>query len=134
MSVGLAIAQQMLDAVEAEAVARDLRIAACVVDTSGDLLAFRRMDGVGRLSAELCQRKAFTAAMFKMPSGDLGALVQPGAALFGLDQAYGIRFLPLAGGIPLLSDGVLGGAIAVSGSNSATDAELASVGAALQAP
>jgi uncharacterized protein GlcG (DUF336 family) len=131
VSVALDVAQRMLDAVEAEARARDLRIAACVVDGSGDPVAFRRMDGVGRLSAELCQRKAFTSAMFKMPSGDLGALVQPGAALYGLDQAYGIRFLPLAGGVPLLRDGVLDGAIAVSGSNSATDAELALVGAAL---
>lgn len=131
MSVDLALAQRMLDAVEAEAKSRDLRIAAVVVDPSGDLIAFRRMDGVGRLSAELCQRKAFTSAMFKMPSGDLGPLIQPGAALYGLDQAYGIRFLPLAGGIPLMSDGVLGGALAVSGSNSATDAELAAVGTAL---
>lgn len=117
----LAAARRMLAAVEDAA--REMRVAlsAAVVDGGDQLVAFMRMDGADLVSIGLARDKAFSALVNRMPTGDLPPLVQPGAEFYGYDSVAGGRMIVFAGGMPLELDGVLVGAVGVSGGSSAED-------------
>jgi uncharacterized protein GlcG (DUF336 family) len=117
----LAAARRMIAAVEA--IARDLRVAVsvAVVDSGDQLVAFARMDGADLVGIGLARDKAFSALMNRMPTRDLAPLVQPGAEFYGYDALSGGRMIVFAGGMPLERDGVLVGAVGVSGGSSAED-------------
>ncbi|HJP71782.1 MAG TPA: heme-binding protein [Candidatus Limnocylindria bacterium] len=129
----LAAARRMIGA--AEAAAREMRVAMsmAVVDSGDQLVAFARMDGADLVSVDLARDKAFSALMNRMPTRDLAPLVQPGAEFYGYDSLSGGRMVVFAGGMPLLRDGVLVGAVGVSGGSSdedqrAADAAVAAFG------
>jgi uncharacterized protein GlcG (DUF336 family) len=111
----LAAARRIIDAVEAAA--HDLRVAlsVAVVDSGDQLVAFARMDGADLVSIDLARNKAFSALMNRMPTRDLGPVVQPGTEFYGYDSIAGGRMVVFAGGMPLERDGVLVGAVGVSG-------------------
>lgn len=117
----LAAARRMIAAVEA--VAREIQVAlsVAVVDSGDQLVAFARMDAADLVSIRLARDKAFSALMNRMPTRDLGPLVQPGAEFYGYDALAGGRMIVFAGGMPLERDGVLVGAIGVSGGSSEED-------------
>lgn len=117
----LAAARRMILA--AEGVARELRVAMsiAVVDAGDQLVAFERMDGADLVTARLAQDKAFSALMNRMPTRDLAPLVQPGAEFYGYDALAGGRMVVFAGGMPLERNGVLVGAVGVSGGSSEED-------------
>ena len=117
----LGAARRVIDA--AEAVARELRVAlsVAVVDAGDQLVAFARMDGADLVSIELARNKAFSALMNRMPTRDLGPVVQPGTEFYGYDSLAGGRMVVFAGGMPLERDGVLVGAVGVSGGSSEED-------------
>ena len=117
----LAAARRMIEAVES--VAREMRVAlsVAVVDTGDQLVAFARMDGADLVSIELARNKAFSALMNRMPTRDLGPVVQPGTEFYGYDSLAGGRMVVFAGGMPLERDGVLVGAVGVSGGSSEED-------------
>ena len=117
----LAAARRMIAAVEA--VAREIGVAlsVAVVDGGDQLVAFARMDGADLVSIGLARDKAFSALMNRMPTGDLAPLVQPGAEFYGYDALAGGRMIVFAGGLPLERDGVLVGAVGVSGGSSEQD-------------
>lgn len=117
----LAAARRMIDAVES--VARELRVAlsVAVVDAGDQLVAFARMDGADLVSIELARNKAYSALMNRMPTRDLGPVVQPGTEFYGYDSLAGGRMVVFAGGMPLERDGVLVGAVGVSGGSSKED-------------
>ena len=117
----LAAARRMIDAVEG--VARELRVAlsVAVVDAGDQLVAFARMDGADLVSIELATNKAFSALVNRMPTRDLGPVVQPGTEFYGYDSLAGGRMVVFAGGMPLERDGVLVGAVGVSGGSSKED-------------
>lgn len=96
-----------------------------VVDDAGHLVAFRRMDGAKFFSIEIAMAKAFTAAGARKPTRDIGPATQPGAAGFGAQALLGGRFTTLPGGIPLVVDGLVVGAIGVSSGSTAEDQEVA---------
>jgi len=73
--------------------------------------------------------KAFTAAAFGAPTMVLSDLVQPGAPLFGFADAMGGRFVGFAGGIPLVRDDEVIGAIGISGGSVDQDQAIADAGA-----
>ena len=73
------------------------------------------------MSVGLSRDKAFSALVNRMPTRDLAPLVQPGAEFYGYDSLAGGRMVVFAGGMPLLRDGVLVGAIGVSGGSSDED-------------
>ena len=125
----LAAARAMIDAVQA--VARDRRVAmtCAVVDAGGQLVAFERMDGADLVGVTLAQDKAWTALVNRMPTGDLPPLVQPGAEFYGYHTIKAGRTIIFAGGLPLERDGVLVGAVGVSGGDSAQDQEAVEAGA-----
>ncbi|QJB32134.1 heme-binding protein [Chitinophaga oryzae] len=103
-------------------------ISVCIADASGLSLAFLRMDGASLVSVDLAQKKAYTAAMFKMATKDLGAFRQP-AASFPMETILGGKIVTFGGGIPLLYNDHLIGAIGVSGSRAEQDHEIAQAAA-----
>jgi uncharacterized protein GlcG (DUF336 family) len=117
----LAAARRMITAVEGAG--RELRVAlsVAVVDSGDQLVAFARMDGADLVSIGLARDKAFSALVNRMPTGDLAPLVQPGAEFYGYDSVAGGRMIVFAGGMPLERDGVLVGAVGVSGGDSDQD-------------
>ena len=117
----LAAARRMVDAVES--VARDLRVAfsVAVVDAGDQLVAFARMDAADLVSIELARDKAYSALMNRMPTRDLAPIVQPGTEFYGYDSLAGGRMVVFAGGMPLERNGVLVGAVGVSGGDAAQD-------------
>ena len=129
----LAAARRMIAAVEGEA--REMRVAlsVAVVDAGDQLVAFARMDAADLVSIGLARDKAFSALVNRMPTGELGALVQPGAEFYGYDALAGGRMIVFAGGMPLERAGVLVGAVGVSGGTTdqdqrAADAAVAAFG------
>ena len=120
--LSLDLALSLLARVRDEAEARDLSLAAAVVDTDGRVLASQRMDGAALGAMQLAVGKAFTAVSWATPSGEFGSSTQPGGDDWGWNTTDS-RIVVYAGGIPLLVDGELVGAIGVSGGAAAEDEE-----------
>ena len=123
--VNLEQAKKILVAAEAEARKNNWPVAIAVVDTHGFLIAFQRLDNTQTGSINVAVEKARTAAMFKRPSKAFEDGIAGGRmAILGLQGAT-----PIEGGIPLMQDGKIIGAIGVSGVTSAQDAQVAKAGA-----
>lgn len=120
LSLDLALA--VLARTREEAEARDLSLAAAVVDTSGHVLASQRMDGTALGAMQLAVGKAFTAVSWATPSGEFSRSTQPGGDDWGWNTTDA-RVVVYAGGIPLLVDGELVGAIGASGGTASEDEE-----------
>ncbi len=106
--------------------------AVAVVDDGGNLLALERIDGTFAAAGRISTGKARTAALFKKPTRAFEEIIGKGrTAMVALED-----FTPLQGGIPLMVDGQIVGAVGVSGAASAQqDEELAvAAAAALAAP
>ncbi len=101
-----------------------------VVDAGTILKAFARMDGAWLGSADIAIRKARTARLFDMPSGEIGKLSQPGGSLYNIEHSNG-GLITFPGGVPIINaaGGVIG-AIGVSGSSVENDHATAQAGAA----
>lgn len=98
-----------------------------VVDDGGYLLCFQRADGSFAAGAEVSIGKARTAAIFKKPTAAFEDSINGGR--YALLDAT--NFTPLRGGVPIVIDGEIVGAIGVSGAASAQeDEEIAAAGAA----
>ena len=102
-----------------------------VVDSGADLKAFVRMDDAWVGSVDIAIKKAKTACFFGMPTGQIGQLSQPGGPLFGIEHSNG-GLITFPGGVPIVTEeGVLIGAIGVSGSSVENDDSVAKAGAAV---
>lgn len=110
--------------------AERIPISVAVVDSGGQLVAFERMDGADLVSITLAQDKAWTSLVNRMPTGDLGPIVQPGTEFYGYHTIKGGRTIIFAGGLPLQRAGVLVGAVGVSGGDSGQDARIVMAAAA----
>ena len=99
-----------------------------VVDAGGNLKAFTRMDGAFLGSIDISIGKARTARLFNMPTSALGAASQPGKELYGIEVTN--NGLVIFGGGELLKnkDGVIVGAVGVSGGSVAEDTNVAKAG------
>ena len=117
----LAAARRMIAAVESEAAALKVAMSVAVVDAGDQLVAFARMDGADLVGVRLAQDKAYTALVNRMSTGDLAPIVQPGTEFYGYDSVAAGRMIVFAGGMPLERDGVLVGAIGVSGGSAEED-------------
>ncbi len=128
--VALADAQRVIAAAIKKADAMGLKMNIAVVDAGANLKAFVRMDGAFLGSADIAMKKAKTSRMFDAPTGALGALTQPGAPLFGLEESNG-GLITFAGGLPLKNAaGEVVGAVGVSGSSVENDLAVAEAAAA----
>jgi uncharacterized protein GlcG (DUF336 family) len=96
-----------------------------VVDASGNLKAFVRMDGAWLGSIDIAIRKARTARYFDMETAEIGKMSQPGQPLYGVELSNG-GLISFGGGIPVKdADGTVIGAVGVSGSSVENDVEVA---------
>ncbi len=128
--VTLEQARQVIAAAEKKAgeIGQPMNVA--VVDEGGNLLAFERMAGAWRGSIDISINKAFTSRAFDISTKDLGANSQPGQQFFGIHASNGGRIMIFAGGLPLKQDGVVVGAVGVSGGSGEQDQQVAEAGAA----
>jgi uncharacterized protein GlcG (DUF336 family) len=124
----LAAARAVIAAVEEDARAMAIPLSVAVVDAGDQLVAFARMDGADLVSVVLARDKAFSALVNRMPTRDLAPLVQPGTDYYGYDSVAGGRMIGFAGGMPRARDGVLVGAMGVSGGDPEQDQRAADAG------
>ena len=104
-------AKKAADAAEADARKRNMNMAIAVVEPSGDLVYFRRMDGTQYASIKIAQEKAISAALFRRSSKDfLDRVAKGDLSPMSLRGA-----VASAGGIPIVVNGKIIGAIGVSG-------------------
>lgn len=101
-----------------------------VVDDGGNLVAFAHMDGSWKGSVDIAVNKAFTSAMFTLPTKGLTDKAQPGEPFYGIHVSNHGRVMIFPGGIPLKSDGHVVGAVGVSGGDNSQDQSVAEAAAA----
>ena len=99
-----------------------------VADVHGDLLCLARMDGAPVSSIQVATNKAWTAARERKPTRDIGEKVKHPEK--GHDIAYygDAKYVGWGGGIPVVKNGQVVGAVAVSGLSSNEDITLATLG------
>ncbi|MCI0350671.1 MAG: heme-binding protein [Acidobacteriales bacterium] len=122
----LKVAKKIAEAAEVEAQKRGATVVIAVVDDGGYLLVLERLDDTQVASVEVGIAKARTAAIFRRPSKVFEDQVREGrVAALGLPGAA-----PLQGGIPIIFEGKVIGAIGVSGNTPQEDEDIAKAGAA----
>ena len=123
-------AQGMISAAERKAQEMGQPMNIAVMDAGRNLVAFHRMDGAWVASIDIAIDKAFTSAGRGLTTRKIGEMAQPGQPLFGIHTTNGGRIVIFAGGIPLMRDGEVAGAIGVSGGTVDEDHEVAEAGVA----
>jgi uncharacterized protein GlcG (DUF336 family) len=125
--IALEAAKKVAAPAVAEASRNNWAMAVAVVDGAGDLVYFERMDATQAGSVLIAIGKARSAARFKRPTKafqDMLAGGGDGWRVLGLEGA-----VPVEGGVPIVIDGKIVGAIGVSGGTSAQDGQCAGAGA-----
>lgn len=121
----LADAKRVAAAAAEEAQRNGWSVVIAVVDDAGLLVYLERLDGVQPASCDIAQAKARAAALFRRPSKALEETVAGGrVALLSLPH-----IIPVEGGLPLVHEGQIVGAIGVSGVQSFEDGIVAKAGA-----
>jgi len=134
--LSLELATLILNAAVEKARSVGILVNIAVVDTGPNLKGFFRMDGALLGAIDVAMKKARTARLFEMESGGIGELSQPGGPLYNIEHSNG-GLITFPGGVPIKSpDGVVIGAIGVSGSTVENDrvVALAGAGATMSAP
>jgi uncharacterized protein GlcG (DUF336 family) len=123
-SIDAQTAEKAVAAAAKQAVELKLRMCIAVADESGDLKAFLRMDGAPKLSIDIAQNKAYTAASFGMPTHAWFDFIKEDPPLL-----HGITHTPrltvFGGGFPIKLKGEMVGAIGLSGGHYTQDMECA---------
>jgi uncharacterized protein GlcG (DUF336 family) len=127
------LSRRLVDAAVAAATAGGLRVTVVTVDESGVLREVRRMDGAPLVSLQTAMSKAYAAAATGMPPDDFFAAIEADpAAVASFANRPGLALI--AGGLPVLVDGEVAGAIGIAGAMTAVEdraiAEAALAGAA----
>jgi glc operon protein GlcG len=112
--------RRMVDAAVAEATAMSLTVTVAVVDESGVTKEMVRMDGAPLVSVQTAINKAYAAAAIGMPPDDFySAIETDGAAMVEFCTRPGLALI--AGGLPVITDGRVAGAVGVAGAMSAAE-------------
>ena len=132
VQLNLAGAETVLDAAKAKAAAMGLKANIAVVDDGGHLLSFARMDGARPASGYTALTKAVSAATFRQETGPLPAKGEPDLLLSLSLQAAAVagggKGTALKGGVPIVIDGQVVGAVGVGGGTGEQDTEVAKAG------
>jgi uncharacterized protein GlcG (DUF336 family) len=127
-SVTAELARSMIDAAERKAAEMGHPFVIAIVDDSGVLKAFSRMDGAALLSVQIAQDKAYTAVGFGMSTDAWHDFVKDDAPL-AMGAATGIdRLIVFGGGYPIKIGDAVVGAIGVSGGHYSQDMDVARAG------
>ncbi|MDN6320625.1 MAG: heme-binding protein [Marinobacter sp.] len=110
--------------------ALELGVPMCIaiVDESGNLIAFERMNGGKTSSVTIAQDKAFTAAAAKKATHDYNAVNIPGSLAFGIHTEVGGRISSVGGGLPVIVGGEVVGGIGLSSGMPQQDMDCAQAG------
>ena len=127
-NINLEQAKKVVAGAEAEAKKNNWPVAIAIVDSSGQLAAFSKIDNTQHASVDIAIGKAVTANNFKRPTKALQDAIAQGGANLRLLAVKGAT--PLEGGVPIIVDGKIIGAIGASGVMANQDAEVAMAGAA----
>ncbi|HXY25590.1 MAG TPA: heme-binding protein [Candidatus Acidoferrum sp.] len=127
MPISLENAKKAAAPALAEAAKNNWNMAVAIVDPGGNLVYYEKMDNTQLGSANVAIDKARTAALFKRPTKALQDALAAGGDGLRILKIQGAT--PVEGGIPLVLDGKIVGAIGVSGGSSAQDAQCAKAGA-----
>ncbi len=123
-------ARAAVDAAREKSKGLGVKMNIAIVDSGTNLKAFARMDDAWLGSIDIAIRKARTARLFDMNTGDIGRLSQPGKDLYNIEHSNG-GLITFPGGIPIKNgSGEVIGAIGVSGSSVENDHVVAAAGAA----
>ena len=123
----LADVKAIAAAAEAEALKNNWAVTIAIADDAGNLLWLQRLDGAAAISSHIAPAKAHTTAMGRRESKVYEDMVNGGRTSFL--SAPGIDGL-LEGGVPIVKDGQVIGAVGVSGVKSNEDAQIARAGIA----
>jgi glc operon protein GlcG len=127
LPISLANAKKAAAPALAEAEKNHWSMAVAIVDPSGNLVYYEKMDDTQLGSANVAIDKARSAALFKRPTKVLQDALAAGGEGLRMLRIQGA--VPVEGGIPLIMDGKIVGAIGVSGGSSAQDGQCAKAGA-----
>ncbi len=127
-TIEYAEARRAMDAICAEALKRGKAGVVAVCDAHGDLIALARMDGAPLSSITIAMNKAYSAARERKPSKEIGNAARHPEKGFDIGYFGDARFTGWGGGVPVWKDGMVVGAIAVSGLPQAEDIQLAEMG------
>ena len=128
VSMPLAKAVELIGKIEARAAQWDMRVVTAVSDASGRPVAVHCMDGAYIGSFDVALNKTYTAIAFQMSTAELGALSGPGKSLYGIQFTNDGRIVIFGGGEVLKENGVIVGALGVSGGSTEQDTALAAYG------
>ena len=131
IQLGLAGAETILEASKAKAAAMGLKCNIAIVDDGGHLLSFARMDGARPASGATALTKAVSAATFRQESGPLPTGTPDLLLSLGLQHAAlasGGKVTALKGGVPVVVEGQVIGAVGVGGGSGDQDVEVAKAG------
>lgn len=123
-------ARRVIDAAAAKATEIGQPMDIAVVDAGGNLKAHVRMDGANIGSITIAINKAYTAIAFQCETGELQEVTRPDGPIYGLNDAHGGRLVVFPGGIPLVRNGDIVGAVGVSTGTIEQDQEVAEAGVA----
>lgn len=123
--ITLALCKELLEAAEQEAANVGVPMVISIVDGGGNLVATHRMDDALLVSLDIAQNKAWTAVALKMSTENLAKATGTGKELFGINTTNNGRVVIFGGGIPLEKDGVIIGAVGVSGGSVKDDIKVA---------
>ena len=127
-AINLDSARKVATAAIAEARKNQWNMAIAIVDPAGELVYFEKLDGTQAASVNIAIDKARSSARFKRPTKALQDVLATGGAglrMLALDGA-----VPVEGGVPILMDAKIVGAVGVSGGTSQQDTEVATAAAA----
>jgi uncharacterized protein GlcG (DUF336 family) len=128
-SVGLEEANRVIQAGIGRANAINSPTTLCVVDVGGTVVAQARMDGASLSSVALAYNKAYTAVSTRLATSFIATIAQPHGDFYGIANGLNGRAIIFPGGVPIMVDGELVGAVGASGGNGEQDEDVAQAAA-----
>jgi len=108
--------KKAIEAAEAKAKELGIAISIAVVDESGILVAFSRMEAAIKVSPKFAITKAYTSGTIGLPTDGIAAYAGEGKPYFGINSLFGGKLTTIAGGLPIKVGEKLMGGIGVGGS------------------
>ncbi len=130
ISLGHAEAQLAIAAIQAELLKRKKAAVIAVADAHGELIALLRLDGAPLASIQIAANKAWTAARERQPTRDIGQRIRDPKDGFDIAFYGDMRYVGWGGGVPVLQNGNVVGAVAVSGLPEEEDMQVVQLGVA----
>ncbi|MDK2563527.1 heme-binding protein [Romboutsia sedimentorum] len=113
--LSLEIVKVMAKSAEEKALEINVPVVFSAVDKGANLMLMHRMEDAFVTSIDISINKAFTSACLKQGTHEIVDAVQPGASLYGLQLTNNARIVPFGGGLPIIVEGQVVGAVGVSG-------------------